>query len=668
MQPNDSFSPDSQRLVLALDDSTARLWDADSGKPIGEPIVHRAAVTAAGFCLGGKRVYTASEDGSVRLSDGASGKPIGNPLSHPKAVHGAVASPRGDLLLTWCVDQQARLWNTDTGALIGQPMNHRGSIQQGAFSPDGSILATACEDQNAQLWDAATGESIGIPLAHPAAVLGVGFGAGGKLLYTRAADDTVRLWDANTQRPLPAVIRHAGLLAADMAPGGRLLATAGKDRTARLWEATSGAAQGEPLVHDGSVLDLRFAADGKLLVTASSDGSARLWQAADGRPAAETLRHTRAVLVAGFDALGGTVLTLAADGAVRLWATATSKLQGRPIRVAKDPADTDPATGGSGGGVAGTTTKLDNATLVRLGGDRVVTVGGVTGLFTPITSGSDKPLGADERQNLLAIVDQLKREVSELQSRNLQLQADLTTLRQRPTAPEDFASGVQQSLDELQQRMGNMRNGTSNFAVREFKLDASVFVQVTPLGSVEYRFVQPGDNAPPQAFSKISMQVVPLPKDNLAGVWAGSLFQPDTPLQALPDISPAQVAQLETAGLYSIGEYLSVATRARAQAHLQALLGVQRQRLALWAQQALLMTLRGVSGPAALLLIEAGVSAFEVLAALGPEALVVAYEARRVQRPDLSAPALDLPQARQWVRAARQYLGLAETDEDAPKS
>ena len=37
------FSPDGQRVVTASD-KTARLWDAASGKPIGEPMKHEATL------------------------------------------------------------------------------------------------------------------------------------------------------------------------------------------------------------------------------------------------------------------------------------------------------------------------------------------------------------------------------------------------------------------------------------------------------------------------------------------------------------------------------------------------------------------------------------------------------------------------------------------------
>ena len=36
------FSPDGQRVVTASWDKTARVWDAASGKPIGEPMKHES--------------------------------------------------------------------------------------------------------------------------------------------------------------------------------------------------------------------------------------------------------------------------------------------------------------------------------------------------------------------------------------------------------------------------------------------------------------------------------------------------------------------------------------------------------------------------------------------------------------------------------------------------
>jgi len=655
-----SFSPDAQRLVLASDDNTARIWDASSGKPLGEPLQHDGDVTSTGFCLDGKRIYTTSGDGTLRFGDGERGKPLGDPVKHPKGVAGAAASPgaSGNVVATWCDDFKARLWSIDGGQPLGEPMAHAATIHAAVFGLGDKLLLTVSADKTARLWDGSNGKPFGVVMAHPGAVLAGGFGSGDEVVWTLADDGLVRLWQTRTQKAIGPAIKHEGLRTADMHPKSKLLVTAGMDKTVRLWEVGSSAQIGEPLAQDAGVLQVRMGgADGNLLVAGDDSGRALVWAVDKRKTIGEPLQHKKEVLEAAFDSSGERVLTLAGDRVARLWETQTGRLIGQPIQLGPDSPS---------GGVPPATTNVGGLALTQIGRQSVVNVGGITGLFTPLTTGAGKPLGEDERKNLLQIIDQLKREVSEVQGRNLKLESDLTALRERPSAADDFAGGVQQSLDELQQRMANMRNTTSNFAVREFKLEASVFVQVTPLGSVEYRFVQPGEEAPPQALSKLSLQVVPVPKDSLAGVFTGNLFQPEMPVAALPEVTPDFARKIESAGVFTLGEFLQVGTRARAQAYLSALLGVERQRLALWAQQALLMTLRGVTGSAALVLIEAGLSSFETLSGLTPEALVTVYEATRARRPDLDAPALSAPLAAQWIRAARQYLGLAEPDARVP--
>jgi energy-coupling factor transporter ATP-binding protein EcfA2 len=148
------FSPDGRRIV-APDNKTARVWDAGTGKQIGEPLTgHMDSVTSAAFSPDGKRIVTASGDKTVRLWDAETGKQIGEPLiGHTESVLSAAFSPDGKRIVTASVDKTARLWDAETGKQIGEPLTgHTGSVNSAAFSPDGKRIVTASGDKTARVW------------------------------------------------------------------------------------------------------------------------------------------------------------------------------------------------------------------------------------------------------------------------------------------------------------------------------------------------------------------------------------------------------------------------------------------------------------------------------------------------------------------------------------
>ena len=88
-----AFSPDGRALLSGCLDGRARLWDVAGWSLIAE-FPHRAAVGCVGFSPPGRSVATGCQDGTARLWDVGTGKPIGEPLAHRAAGRLPGVQPR----------------------------------------------------------------------------------------------------------------------------------------------------------------------------------------------------------------------------------------------------------------------------------------------------------------------------------------------------------------------------------------------------------------------------------------------------------------------------------------------------------------------------------------------------------------------------------------------
>ena len=68
-----AFSPEARRVVTASDDTTARIWDAATGRQITCLNGHTDRVRYAAFSPDGARIVTASADKTARIWDARRG-------------------------------------------------------------------------------------------------------------------------------------------------------------------------------------------------------------------------------------------------------------------------------------------------------------------------------------------------------------------------------------------------------------------------------------------------------------------------------------------------------------------------------------------------------------------------------------------------------------------
>ena len=323
-----AFSPDGKQVLTASGpiraaagvkyDSTARLWDAQTGKELRVFTGHSHAVHSVAMSPDGKHVLTGSADKTARLWDALTGKEIRVFTGHDNGIPSAAFSPDGKQFVSGSWDQTARLWDVQTGKEIRSFTGHAKAVTSVAFAPDGKQVLTAGDDRTARLWDVQTGKEVRM-FAHPFEVYAVAFAPDGKQVLT-SWNGTAQLWDAETGKEMRVFAEPAGYVGAvAFAPDGRRVLTSGghkmmlldynENRTARLWDTQTGK---QIRVFGGDadwISAVAISRDGKHLLTGGHDKTARLWDAQLGKEIRALRGHDFRVRAVTFSPDGKQVLT-----------------------------------------------------------------------------------------------------------------------------------------------------------------------------------------------------------------------------------------------------------------------------------------------------------------------------------------------------------------------
>ncbi|CCA76207.1 related to WD40-repeat protein (notchless protein) [Serendipita indica DSM 11827] len=202
------FSPDGSKIVSASCDNMIQLWDAATGESLGEPVrgpeeqVAAIAISPNGSqTVTGSRILRGPETLSqktIRLWETNTGQPLGEPLQGHEAPVAAVRfSPDSSRIVSGSHDGTIRLWYAGTGHPMGKPFGGHGFISTVGFSPDGSQIASSSYDNSIRLWDANTGQPLGEPLrGHQSMIRAVEFSPDGSRIVSSSLDKTIRLWNA----------------------------------------------------------------------------------------------------------------------------------------------------------------------------------------------------------------------------------------------------------------------------------------------------------------------------------------------------------------------------------------------------------------------------------------------------------------------------------------
>lgn len=322
-----AFSPDGSRIVSGSFDGKLLVWDARTGRSIGEPFEgHRGSILSVAFSPDGSKIVSGASDTTLRLWDAQSGQPIRDPLEgHRGTIRSVAFSPDGTRLASGSDDGTLCLWDVETGKLLRDPLKgHQGSVRSVTFSPDGSKIVSGASDGTLRIWDARSGKLFGDPLqAHQGSILSVDFSSDGSKIVSGASGGTLRLWDAQTHAPIGDSLKgHQGfVLSVAFSPDGSKIVSGASDRTLRIWDARAGEQIGGPLEgHQGSVWSVAFNLDGTRIVSGASDRTLRIWDAQGGTSIGYPLQGSQeSVRSVAFSPDGSKIVSGTRNGKLRIW-------------------------------------------------------------------------------------------------------------------------------------------------------------------------------------------------------------------------------------------------------------------------------------------------------------------------------------------------------------
>ena len=149
-----AYSPDGYHIISGSDDHTIRIWDAETGAQVGDPLEgHTSSVKSVAYSPDGRHIISGSLDHTIRIWDAETGAQVGDPLEgHTSWVESVAYSPNGRHIISGSCDGTIRTWDAEAGTAAGKPLReHTYAIQSIPYSSDGKHIVSGSYDNTTRV-------------------------------------------------------------------------------------------------------------------------------------------------------------------------------------------------------------------------------------------------------------------------------------------------------------------------------------------------------------------------------------------------------------------------------------------------------------------------------------------------------------------------------------
>jgi WD40 repeat protein/tetratricopeptide (TPR) repeat protein len=374
-----AYAPDGSKVVVVGDEPVAWVYDTFTGAELAA-LPHRGPLRHAAWNRDGTRLATVGRDGpavqhaakqlagdepgAARVWDAVTWKPIGEPLTNPVIGERIEFGANGaDVIVTFRhklhPPGEQITWNPTTGKVIKKgPAYATSPGQSGVVAPHGLYRAEAFEGGLVMVLPTTAGRESWarndsapisrIRMGAEERITGLEFSPDGLWLAVGGDSGTVRVFMVTTGSPVTPVLPHPDAIKdCTFSPDGRHLLTVCDDEAVRVWDVSSsppgGAGWASAPGEDWGLGAL--SADGKLVaVTEESNYRVVVQDAETHRPIAD-LRHPGKVSFLRFSPDGSHLVTAASEpwgldgnfgfgSCVILWNASTWQPSGLPLELA----------------------------------------------------------------------------------------------------------------------------------------------------------------------------------------------------------------------------------------------------------------------------------------------------------------------------------------------